>query len=184
MDTEPESADGSGAPSVVIGVSIAVPDPFGKEIQDARDSYGDPLARSIPTHVTLLPPTEIPVDRLPVIQRHLHDVAARHRGFRMLLLGTGTFRPVSPVVFLCIEEGMQECREVESAVRSGPLARSLNFPYHPHVTVVHNLTEPVLDRAYEEMRGFRAGFAVPGFSLYRFGADGVWRPLHAYPFGS
>jgi hypothetical protein len=40
----------------------------------------------------------------------------------------------------------------------------------------------VLDRAHEEMKGFRAEFEVPGFSLYRFGADEVWRPLHAYSF--
>ncbi|MFF4649507.1 2'-5' RNA ligase family protein [Streptomyces sp. NPDC001380] len=185
MDTGAAPADGEGAPrSVVIGVSIAVPDPFGKEVQDARDSFGDPLARSIPTHVTLLPPTEVPVADLPAVQEHLRTVAARHRPFPMLLLGTGTFRPVSPVVFVRVEEGMQECREVEASVRSGPLARELNFPFHPHVTVAHNLPDDALDRAYEEMRGFRASFEVPGYSLYRFGADEVWRPLHAYAFGA
>ncbi|AXI77926.1 2'-5' RNA ligase family protein [Peterkaempfera bronchialis] len=184
MDTGPEPAEGDDAapPSVVIGVSIAVPDPFGKEIQDARDGYGDPLARSIPTHVTLLPPTEVPVADLPAVQDHLRRAAAVHRPFRMLLLGSGTFRPVSPVVFVRIEEGMQECREVEASVRSGPLARELGFPFHPHVTVAHNLADPVLDRAYEEMKGFRAAFEVPGFSLYRFGTDEVWRPLHGYAF--
>ncbi|MFJ6214465.1 2'-5' RNA ligase family protein [Streptomyces sp. NPDC092296] len=183
MDTGPdEPADDDGAPHVVIGVSIAVPEPFGKEIQDARDGYGDPLARSIPTHVTLLPPTEIPAADLPTVRQHLRSVAARHRPFPMLLLGTGTFRPVSPVVFVRVEAGMQECREVEASVRSGLLARELNFPFHPHVTVAHNLPDPVLDRAHSEMRGFRAEFEVPGFSLYRFGDDGVWRPLQAYGF--
>ncbi|WP_377270951.1 2'-5' RNA ligase family protein [Peterkaempfera sp. SMS 1(5)a] len=187
MDTGPAPADDDPAApprAVVIGVSIAVPDPYGKEIQDARDDFGDPLARSIPTHVTLLPPTEVAVADLPVVQRHLGAVAARHRPFRMLLLGSGTFRPVSPVVFVRIEEGMQECRQVEASVRSGPLARELNFPFHPHVTVAHNLTDEQLDRAHTEMKGFRAAFDVPGFSLYRFGADEVWRPLHAYTFGS
>lgn len=186
MGTGPSPAAEAAAvapKTLVIGVSIAVPDPYGKEIQDARDGFGDPLARSIPTHVTLLPPTEVAEGDLPAVQGHLRAVAAAHRPFRMLLLGSGTFRPVSPVVFVRVEEGMQECRLVEASVRSGPLARELNFPFHPHVTVAHNLPDPVLDRAYLEMKGFRAAFEVPGFSLYRFGADEVWRPLHAYPFG-
>jgi 2'-5' RNA ligase len=194
MAARPRSADGGAEPEpgaaseaeprAVIGVSIAVPDPYGAAIQDARDRVGDPLARSIPTHVTLLPPTEIPADGLPAVERHLRAVAARHRPFRMLLHGCGTFRPVSPVVFVRVEHGTRECRLVEASVRSGPLARELNFPYYPHVTVAHGLEDGALDRAYEEMNGFRAEFEVPGFSLYRLGADNVWRPLQAYAFGA
>ncbi|WP_441245736.1 2'-5' RNA ligase family protein [Kitasatospora sp. McL0602] len=177
--------DGGGLPeAVTIGVSITVPEPFGRAIQDARAGYGDPLARSIPTHVTLLPPTEIEAARLPEIEAHLKDVAAAHPAFRMLLQGSGTFRPVSPVVFVRVEEGAQECRALEAAIRSGPLARELAFPYHPHVTVAHALPEEALDRAYRGSRAFHAAFAVPGFSLSRFGADGVWRPCRSYPFGA
>ncbi len=168
---------------IVIGVSVAVPEPYARAIQDARAGFGDPLARSIPTHVTLLPPTEVPADALPAVERHLAAAAAEHRAFRMLLHGSGTFRPVSPVVFLRVEEGARECRAVEATVRSGLLARELNFPYHPHVTVAHNVPEEALDRAHEELRGYRAEFTVPGFSLYRFGSDEVWRPLRGFPFG-
>jgi 2'-5' RNA ligase len=177
-----DGAESTAAPGVVIGVSIAVPDPYGKVIQDARNGFGDPLARSIATHVTLLPPTEVPAVSLPEVEEHLRGVAGRHRPFRILLNGSGTFRPVSPVVFVRVERGMSECRLAEASVRSGPLARELHFPYHPHVTVAHNLTDPELDRAFEEMKDFRAEFDVPGFSLYRFGADEVWRPLRVYPF--
>lgn len=176
--------DGDGLDEVVtIGVSISVPDPYGAQIQDARAGHGDPLARSIPTHVTLLPPTPVPVGALPAIEDHLRAAAAGHRPFRMLLQGSGTFRPVSPVVFVRVEEGAQECRALEADVRSGPLARELAFPYHPHVTVAHGLPEPVLDQAFEQARGFRAVFEVPGFSLSRFGPDEVWRPWRGYRFG-
>ncbi|MHA6760493.1 2'-5' RNA ligase family protein [Streptacidiphilus sp. PAMC 29251] len=168
---------------IVIGVSIAVPEPYAREVQDARAGYGDPLARSIPTHVTLLPPTEVPADSLPEVERHLAAAAAAQRPFRLLLLGTGTFRPVSPVVYLRVEAGALECRTVEAAVRSGLLARELSFPYHPHVTVAHAVAEEALDRAYTGLKGYRADFEVAGFSLYRFGADEVWRPLRAFPFG-
>ncbi|WP_354640952.1 2'-5' RNA ligase family protein [Kitasatospora camelliae] len=176
---------GDGLPeAVTIGVSITVPEPFGSAVQDARAGHGDPLARSIPTHVTLLPPTEVAPALLPEIDAHLHAVAAGHRPFRMLLHGSGTFRPVSPVVFIRVEEGAQECRTLEADVRSGPLARELAFPYHPHVTVAHGLAEEILDEAFEKARRFHAAFAVPGFSLSRFGPDEVWRPWREYPFGT
>jgi len=181
----PAAAPGGGdLPEVVtIGVSIHVPEPYGRAVQDARAGFGDPLARSIPTHVTLLPPTEVAAARLPEIETHLRAVAARHRAFPMLLQGSGTFRPVSPVVFVRVEEGAQECRVLEADVRSGPLARELAFPYHPHVTVAHGLAEDALDEAYEKARGFRADFVVTGFALSRFGPDEVWRPWRGYPFG-
>ncbi|MEV6208328.1 2'-5' RNA ligase family protein [Kitasatospora sp. NPDC051914] len=169
--------------TVTIGVSISVPEPWGSAIQDARAGHGDPRARSIPTHVTLLPPTEVPAARLPEIEAHLRAVAAVHRPFPMLLLGSGTFRPVSPVVFVRVEGGAQECRGLEADVRSGPLARELAFPYHPHVTVAHGLPDDILDEAFEKARGFNAAFTVPGFGLSRFGPDEVWRPWRDYTFG-
>ncbi|MCX4748580.1 2'-5' RNA ligase family protein [Kitasatospora sp. NBC_01287] len=169
--------------SLTIGVAVTVPEPFGSAIQDARAALGDPLARAIPTHVTLLPPTEIAAERLPEVRAHLAAVAARHRPFRMLLHGSGTFRPVSPVVFVRVEEGAQECRELEAAIRSGPLARELAFPYHPHVTVAHGLAERVLDAAAGQARAFHAAFAVPAFTLSWFGADAVWRPWRGYALG-
>lgn len=176
--------DGDGlVEAVTIGVSISVPEPYGSAIQDARAGHGDPLARSIPTHVTLLPPTEIAAARLPEIESHLTAVAATHTPFPMLLQGSGTFRPVSAVVFVRVEEGAQECRVLEADIRSGPLARELAFPYHPHVTVAHGLAEEILDEAYEKARTFHAVFPVPGFSLSRFGPDQVWRPWRSYAFG-
>ncbi|WP_233288885.1 2'-5' RNA ligase family protein [Kitasatospora sp. MBT63] len=174
--------DGLGE-AVTIGVSITVPEPYGAQIQDARAGHGDPLARSIPTHVTLLPPTPVDPAALPAVEAHLRAAAVGHRPFRMLLQGSGTFRPVSPVVFVRVEEGAQECRALEADVRSGPLARELAFPYHPHVTVAHGLPDPVLDRAFEQARDFRAVFEVAGFSLSRFGPDEVWRPWRTFGFG-
>ncbi|MEV7777959.1 2'-5' RNA ligase family protein [Kitasatospora sp. NPDC088351] len=174
---------GGDLPEVVtIGVSVSVPDPYGSAIQDARAGHGDPLARSIPTHVTLLPPTEVPAALLPKIEEHLAAVAAAHRPFRMVLRGGGSFRPVSPVVFVRVEEGTQECRLLEADIRSGPLARELAFPYHPHVTVAHGLSDDVLDQAHEQARAFQASFPVPGFGLSRFDADEVWRPWRGYSF--
>lgn len=166
-----------------IGVAIAIPEPYGQELQRVREGYGDPLARFIPTHITLLPPTEVPSDDLDRIEKHLRTIAESEEPFEIHLRGTGTFLPVSPVVFVSIALGISECERIEAKVRSGPLARDLTFPYHPHVTIAHHLPEPVLRTAFEEMSRYETRFGVWGFSLYEHGTDGVWRPQRDFPLG-
>jgi 2'-5' RNA ligase len=176
--------DSSAVADRVIGVAIPIPDPYGVELQRWRESFGDPMASSIPTHITLLPPTPVADADLAAIEEHLRAVAAAARPYTVRLRGTATFRPVSPVVFVALADGIGACEEVERRVRSGPLARELDFPYHPHVTVAHDLPVEVLDRAFKELADYDARFSVPGFSLYEHGDDGVWRPQLAFPFGA
>jgi 2'-5' RNA ligase len=168
----------------VIGVAIPIPDPYGTELQRWRESFGDPLAASIPTHVTLLPPTPVRADGLDEIERHLRAIAVSERSFPIRLRGTATFRPVSPVVFIALADGIGACEQIERRVRSGPLTRELHFPYHPHVTVAHDLPDDILDRAFKELADYDARFLVWGFSLYEHGIDGVWRPQRDFPFGA
>ena len=166
-----------------IGVAIAIPEPYGAELQRVRKSYGDPLAGSIPTHITLLPPTRVDNDELETIDKHLRTIAESEQSFDIHLRGTGTFHPVSPVVFVSVVLGISDCERMESRVRSGPLRRELNFPYHPHVTIAHDLPYDVLIRAFDEMASYDVRFQVWGFSLYEHGADGVWRPQRDFPLG-
>jgi 2'-5' RNA ligase len=166
-----------------IGVSIAIPSPHAEMLQASRASFGDPLAESIPTHVTLLPPTEVPQEELEAVAKHLEEVAAQGHPFPMVLRGTGTFRPTSPVVFVQVSGGIADCELLEKGVRQGPLDRSLDFNYHPHVTVAHHVPEPNLDRAFAELSGFECAFEVEEFHLYEHGDDGVWRPVRSFTLG-
>jgi 2'-5' RNA ligase len=165
----------------VIGVAIAIPDPWGSELQGWRQRFGDPLAEAIPTHVTLLPPTSVDPGALPEIEEHLRWAASRCTPFDIHLRGTASFRPVSPVVFVQLAAGIGGCERTESVVRSGPLTRDLEFPYHPHVTVAHELPDPALDAAFTALATYEARFTVTGFSLYEH-IGGVWRPRTAYDF--
>lgn len=173
-----------GGDTRTIGVAVPIPDPYGLELQRWRESFGDTLARSIPTHITLLPPTEVAAAALPLIEEHLRVIAAGERAFPIRLRGTASFRPVSPVVFVALADGFGSCERVQGKVRAGPLYRDLPFPYHPHVTVAHDLPEEVLDRAFKELAHYEATFTVWGFSLYEHGDDGVWRPQRDFAFGS
>jgi 2'-5' RNA ligase len=162
-----------------IGVSIALPEPWASELQEYRTSIGDLTAAKIPTHITLVPPTE--VDDVTAIEEHLADASAGFAAFRIHLRGTGTFRPVSPVVFVNVVEGIVQCEQLTAAVRRGPLAGDAEFPYHPHVTIGHHLDDAALDRAFAELESFDGSFIVNDFHLYVHDDDLGWRIDRSFP---
>jgi 2'-5' RNA ligase len=79
-----------------------------------------------------------------------------------------------------VAAGISECEQLAAAIRSGPLERELHYPYHPHVTVAHDVPEPALDAVFAELAGFEAQFPVDSFTLYEHGDDGHWHPQRTY----
>ena len=122
-----------GAYQCVIGVAIALPPHYAAQVRSVREAAGDPLAEVVPPHITLLPPTAVDIESLDDVMCHLRSVAAGTQPFDVRLDEVGTFRPVSPVVYLGLRSGAQECDRLQERVRDrrGPLARSLSFPFHP-----------------------------------------------------
>jgi len=166
-----------------IGVALAIPEPWATQLQDYRAALGDETATRIPTHITLVPPTEVDDAELAGIETHLKTAAASHPPFDIHLRGTGTFRPVSPVVFVTVAEGISGCEQLAAAVRRGPLDVPLQYPYHPHVTVAHHLPDRTLDRAFAELATFECVFTADEFHLYRHEDVAGWRPTRDYPLG-
>lgn len=165
---------------VIVGVAITVPEPYGAQLQEARARLGDPWAAFIPPHITLLGPTAVAPADAAAVHEHLADVASRCSPFVVRLRGTATFRPVSPVAFVQVADGIAGCEQLETDVRRGPLAQELRFHYHPHVTVAHELSDEQLDAALEELADFDASFVVTRFHCYQRGDDEVWRPQAEY----
>jgi 2'-5' RNA ligase len=87
---------------------------------------------------------------------------------------------VSPVVFVMLAEGISSCEVLQSLVRSGPLEVSLRFPYHPHVTVAHDVDRASLDKAFRVLADYDCSFEVAMFCRYEHGEDGVWRPQRGF----
>ena len=164
----------------VIGVAVAIPEPWATELVDYRLRIGDPTAEGVPSHITLIPPTELP-DGLEEIEAHLAAAATEVAPFRVHLRGTGTFRPVSPVVFVNVVEGIGGCEQLAAAVRTGPLAGDTAFPYHPHVTIGHHLEDAALDRAFRELESFDGSFIVNDFHLYLHDDELGWRIDRSFP---
>jgi 2'-5' RNA ligase len=166
-----------------IGVALAIPEPWATQLQDYRTALGDETATRIPTHITLVPPTEVDDDELAGIDEHLATTASGFAAFDVHLRGTGTFRPVSPVVFVTVAEGISHCEQLARAVRRGPLDVPLQFPYHPHVTIAHHLPDETLDRAFAELASFECVFTADQFHLYRHEDAQGWRPARDHPLG-
>ena len=166
-----------------IGVAIGIPEPWGSQLDEHRAAAGDPMADLVPAHLTLLGPTEIDdsSEAWAAAQAHLAGVAAGHSPFQVQLRGTGTFRPVTEVVFVVVASGAHECESLADDIRSGLLDRELAYPYHPHVTVAHDVPTEALDQVAGLLTGFEARFPVDGFTLYEHRADGRWRPYRRFP---
>ena len=167
--------------ALTIGVALTVPEPWGRRIQERRAEYGDHLAWTIPTHVTLLPPTQVSHDNARLVDSHLRDVASGQSTFRVRLCGTDTFRPVTQTSFVVVDQGASECKALELAVRSGPLQRRLPFPYHPHVTLAVELADEIHDRAESDFSDFDYTFDVTCIERYELTDHGVWESVATFP---
>lgn len=167
-------------PRVTLGVAISVPSPWAEQLSEWRVRVGDPEGGRVPPHITLLPPTPVAADSRDAIEEHLAAAAATTAPFEVHLSGTGTFRPVSDVVFVVVAAGIAQCEQLESQVRSGPLDRETRFPYHPHVTVAHDIAAGGLDAAYAGLADFDARFPVTGFTAFERGEAGVWLPTREF----
>jgi 2'-5' RNA ligase len=171
-------------PPARIGVAIDIPEPWGSQLTRRRHEAGDPQAAYVPAHLTLLGPTEVPVHRLPAVEKHLAEVAAAHPPYMLHLRGTGTFRPITEVVFVAVAAGISETELLAAAIRAAPeLRRETRFPYHPHVTVAQDVDSAALDAVFDDLALFDARFPVDGFTLFSHTGEERWQPRRDYRLG-
>jgi 2'-5' RNA ligase len=127
-----------------IGVVVPVPGPRADRFRTVRRQAGDPFAGLEP-HLTLV--TGVQVGDWDAVLAHVRSVAATTAPFNVLFEGSGTFRPVTPVVYAAIAEGGPECVALHEALQSGPLGQPSPYPFVPHVTLAQNVDDAALDAA-------------------------------------
>jgi 2'-5' RNA ligase len=167
---------------VSVGVILEFPPAIAEELQRWRASFGDPMAGVIPAHITLV--TTTPTRDWEATREHVRDIARRQAPFMVTVAGTGSFRPVSPVVFINVEDGFDECVDLHEKLQTGPLERDLPFSYHPHVTIAHDVAPESLDEAETVLKDYRATFPVVSMGLYEHDADGIWQLREELDFGT
>jgi 2'-5' RNA ligase len=184
--TAPGTAGGGphGAGTTRIGVAIDIPEPWGARLTRRRAEAGDPQAAYVPAHLTLLGPSEVPTELVPSVEKHLEAVAASHRPFAVRLRGTGTFRPVTEVVFVTVAAGISECELLAEAIAAAEgITRTSRYPYHPHVTVAQDVPAEAMDAVFDDLAGFSARFDVDSFTLFSHGGEGPWRRRRDFALG-
>ena len=176
------AGDGQRSEGISIGVILGFPAQIAEELQRWRASFGDPMAGVIPAHITLVT-TTMTLD-WEATYNHVRDVASRQKPFNVTIAGTGSFRPVSPVVFLNVEDGFGDCVSLHQQLQAGPLERELPFAYHPHVTVAHDVAPESLDEAEAALQDYRATFPVASMGLYEHDDNGIWQLREELDFGT
>jgi 2'-5' RNA ligase len=167
-----------------IGVAIDIPEPWGSQLTRRRAAAGDPQAAYTPAHVTLLGPTDVATDLLPAVEKHLEAVASVQQPFAIHLRGTGTFRPVTEVVFVTVAQGISECELLAGAIAAAEgVHRDGRFPYHPHVTVAQDVPPTALDAVFDDLATFSARFETASFTLFSHDGEGLWQRRRDFPLG-
>ena len=165
-----------------VGVIQGFPPAIAEELQRWRASFGDPMAGVVPAHITLV--TTTPTRDWEATRAHVREVARNQAPFMVTISGTGTFRPVSPVVYINVEEGFDACVDLHAKLQTGPLQRELPFSYHPHVTIAHDVAPESLDEAETVLESYKATFPVVSMGLYVHDADGIWQLREELDFGT
>lgn len=163
-----------------LGVIISLPPSLAAVLAEKRAEYAGPGAAAVPPHITLV--SGRASESWPEAAEHVRRVAAQCGPFRLSLRGTATFEPISPVVYLNVAEGADECAALHEKLLLGPLEHLLDFDFHPHLTVAHDLDEETMVRAKAEMAGFEADFEVAGIGLFDY-IGGNWALREELSFG-
>ena len=86
-------------------------------------------------------------------------------------------------MFLKVTEGFDDIVRLHRALQSGPLEQDLEFDFHPHVTVAHDVSAAGMDAAASELAGYDAAFTVRSMGLYEHDETGMWKLREELGFG-
>ncbi|HEV2811177.1 MAG TPA: GNAT family N-acetyltransferase, partial [Acidimicrobiales bacterium] len=175
-------------PRLRLGVALLVPRPVAGEIDVLRRACGDQAVRRIAPHLTLVPPVNVREDRVEDALRVLRSAAAATRPIMVTLGPPTTFLPTNPVLYLAVGGEVEAVAVLRDRVFVEPLARSLTWGFHPHVTVVDGAEPERLDAAVTALAGYRAEVTFSQMHLLQERRDEggvrVWHPIADVTLGA
>jgi len=137
-----------------------------------------------PPWITILPPRPIGTAREDHLFRVLEQVCHDQEPFEIRIGTVDTFVPVSPVVFLRIEDGAARLLELHRVLNAGPFAGHEQWPYLPHLTIARAEREEqalaIFSTARERWSNFqfRRNVLVEYLTLVREGNEqSGWRTV-------
>ncbi len=168
-------------PRLRLGVALLVPKPVALEVDALRRACGDPGVELIAPHCTLVPPVNVREDRLEDAVAGLRSAAAATAPIAVSLGPPATFLPVNPVLYLELRGHVDAVRALRDLVFVEPLARSLTWPFHPHVTLCDGGEPDRLAAGARVLAGYRAEVTFEAVHLLQERRDEtgrrVWHPI-------
>ena len=141
MHSEPDSA----SPSDLYALVIYIPEPLGGFLDDLRRELVpgcNPHA-----HVSLLPPRPLPVAPQVAIEE-ARGIVGGFPPFDIDLGGIEKF-DVTDVLYLSVDGGTEQLRQMHRSLNRGALAIREPFPYHPHVTLAQEFDVSQVDELWK-----------------------------------
>lgn len=169
-----------------LGVVLLVPQPSALQIDGLRRALGDGALGRIPPHITLVPPVNVAERDLPTAFSAVRRAAAATDPMTLRLGPVATFAPVNPVAYLAVggePATVDQLTRLRSACLTGPLERTIEHDFVPHVTVADDLPADRLDAAVAALARFEVTVTVDRVHVLAEQPGRVWEPVADAPLG-
>jgi len=167
-------------PRLRVAIALLLPEPAATEIDGLRRALGDRGLANVVPHITLIPPVNVAVDRVPDVLADIRAVAAATSPIALQLGPPLTFSPVSPVVYLRVAgEHVDALHALRDALGTGALARPAVHEFVPHVTITEECPPDRIDAAVEALRDYTVDVRIDRLHILRDRAEGPrrWNPV-------
>ena len=164
-----------------------VRDAVGEFVANLRQELHPDLPH-LPAHLTLLPPRHLRGSEISALES-LEEVCGQVEPFEVVLGEAETFVPVTPTVFIRVEQGATRMRDLHDRLNTQALSAVEEWPYMPHLTIVKISTEELAQQAYIFARDRWALFAggrhipVSELTFVREQEQNRWVDLAGIPLG-
>ncbi len=166
-----------------LGVALLVPPPVSYEVDGLRRALGDAAVDKIPAHLTLVPPVNVPERSLEEAHAAVRAAASSTPPLRVQLGPPATFWPDNPVVYLSVAGDLDLLYALRDTVFAGPWARSLSWPFVPHVTLLDGADPSSVEHVLESIAAYHARVTFERVHVLQESAGRTWRPVADTHFG-
>ena len=160
-----------------LGVALVLSAPLSIEVEGLRRGLGDGALGRVVPHITLVPPVNVHVDRIPDALKVLRVAAAKTAPFTIGLGPVATFHPDNPVLYLAVDDRGGAVQALRDRVFTEPLARDLTWPFIPHVTICDGADPELIPGAVASLQSFRATVTFERVHILEERDGHIWRPI-------
>src|SRR5580658_5682409 len=127
-----------------------VRDAVGEFVANLRQELHPDLPH-LPAHLTLLPPRHLRDSEISALEK-LEEICGRVEPFEVVLGEAETFVPVTPTVFIRVEQGAARMRDLHDRLNTEVFSAVEEWPYMPHLTIAKLSSEDLAEQAYQTAR--------------------------------